>query len=79
MFEARGSLPGQLEQRAIIPNDTKMFAQADVTPAITHYITADRECEKVHQLLKTKLNPGFQFVHLSTPWHQAFGQLALIQ
>lgn len=75
VFDARKSLPVQLDQRAIITNDTKMFAQADVTPAITHYLTADRECEKVFQLLKATLNPSFQFTHLSTPWHQAFGQL----
>lgn len=75
VFEARGALPQQITQRTIIPNDTKMFAQADVTPEITHYLTADSECEKVFQLLKTKAQPRFQFVHLSTPWHQAFGEL----
>lgn len=77
VFEARGTLPEQLSQRAVIPNDTKMFAQADVTPEITHYLTADGECEKVYQLLKAKVHPHFHFVHLSTPWHQAFGQLDL--
>lgn len=77
VFEARKSMPQQFDQRAIIANDTKMFAQADVIPEITHYITADRECEKVYQLLKTTRAPGFHFTHLSTPWHQAFGQLDL--
>lgn len=75
VFEARGSLPQQITQRTIIPNDTKMFAQADVTPGITHYLTADSESEKVYQLLKTKAEPRFLFLHLSTPWHQAFGEL----
>jgi predicted nucleic acid-binding protein len=75
VFESRGALPLQITQRTIIPNDTKMFAQADVTPEVTHYLTADSECEKVYQLLKAKEHPRFQFVHLSTPWHQAFGQL----
>ena len=46
-----------------------------VTPEVTHYLTADSECEKVYQLLKAKEHPRFQFVHLSTSWHQAFGQL----
>ena len=55
-----------------------MFAQADVLPDITHFLTADAECEKVYRALKTKENPRFQFVHLSTPWHLAFGQLDLI-
>ena len=75
VFESRGVLPPQITQRTIIPNDTKMFAKADVTPEVTHFLTADIECEKVYQLLKVKEHPRFQFVHLSTPWHQAFGQL----
>ncbi|GDX11126.1 hypothetical protein LBMAG57_28980 [Verrucomicrobiota bacterium] len=41
VFEARKILPVQLDQRAVIANDTKMFAQADAMPAITHYLTAD--------------------------------------
>lgn len=78
VLEARGSMPEQITQRVIIPNDSKMFAQADVLPDITHFLTADAECERVYRALKTKENPRFQFVHLSTPWHQAFGQLDII-
>ncbi len=77
VFDARKNLPVQLDQRAVIANDTKLFAQADVVPAITHYLTADRECEKVFTLLKSVVTPTFQFAHLSTPWHQAFGHLNL--
>ena len=71
------TLPTDFSQRAIIPNDTKMFAQAEVNPAITHYLTADAECQKVYDLLKTKFTTSFQFLHLSTPCHQAFGEFDL--
>lgn len=77
VFAARKSLPVQIDQRAVIPNDTKLFAQADVVPTITHYLTADRECVKVYNLLKSVTAPNFQFVHLSTSWHQTFGYLNL--
>ncbi len=77
VFDARRSLNVEFEQRAVIANDTKLLAQADVTPSITHYLTADRECEKVYTLLKSSVAPRFQFVHLSTPWHQTFGCLDL--
>lgn len=77
VFEARKNLPVQLDQRAVIANDTKLFAQADVVSTITHYLTADRECEKVYTLLKSVRTPRFQFVHLSAPWHQTFGHLNL--
>ncbi|MEN9678380.1 MAG: hypothetical protein RIS76_4276 [Verrucomicrobiota bacterium] len=77
VFEARKISPVRLNQRAVIANDTKMFAQADAVPTITHYLTSDRECEKVYTLLKSVLTPRFQFVHLSTPWHLTFGHLNL--
>lgn len=39
--------------RAVVPNDTKMFAQADVDPDINFYGTADVECKKVYDMIKT--------------------------
>lgn len=75
VFEARKTLPVDFSHRTIIPNDTKMFAQAEVTPTITHYLTADGESRKVYDLLSTRLTTSFQFLHLGTPCHQAFGEL----
>ncbi|MEY4483442.1 MAG: hypothetical protein RL693_894 [Verrucomicrobiota bacterium] len=77
VLESKQKLPTQLSQRTIIPNDTKMFAQADAIPAITHFLTADAECEKVYTLLTAKLTTSFQFLHVATPCHQAFGELDL--
>ena len=77
VFQARRSMNVQMEQRAVIANDTKLFAQADTVPSITHYLTADQQCEKVYTLLKSAMAPCFQFVHLSTPWHRTFGCLDL--
>jgi predicted nucleic acid-binding protein len=78
VFEARKNLPVQLDHRAVVANDTKLLAQADVVPSITHYLSADRECEKVYILLKSVLTPRFQFVHLSTPSDKTFGELDLL-
>jgi predicted nucleic acid-binding protein len=77
VFEVRKTLPpsDDVSQRTIIPNDTKMFAQAEVMPVITHYLTADRESRKVYDLLSAKHSTSFQYLHLSTPCHQAFGEL----
>jgi len=77
VFTGRAQLPVEITQRAIIPNDTKMFAQAEVNPAITHYLTADEQCEGVYELL-AKTNPlSFRILSLKTPHHQAFGELDL--
>lgn len=77
VFAGRGQLPIEITQRAIIPNDTKMFAQAEVNPAITHYLTADKKCEGVYQLLAKTKQLSFQILSLTTPHHQAFGELDL--
>lgn len=39
--------------RAVVPNDTKMFAQADVEPDINFYGTADVECKKVYKMIES--------------------------
>ncbi len=62
--------------RAVVPNDTKMFAQADVEPDITFYGTADVECKKVYDMIKTlegKLS--FDFIDITIPYTTFFGLL----
>jgi len=63
--------------RAIIPNDTKLFAQADVTGAITHYLTADDACGKIYAAISTVHQPRFQIISLRVPPQQTFGYLDL--
>ncbi|OGX91591.1 hypothetical protein [Hymenobacter coccineus] len=65
-----------LLNRNIIPNDTKLFAQADSEASIGYYLTSDSESGKVHTLLRqTGQNPRFQFVDLKTPHTEVFGTL----
>ena len=47
--------------RVIIPNDTKMFAQASAEPDVIAFVSADAESKKVYDLLD---NPGFDFVNI---------------
>lgn len=77
VFSQREQIPSEITQRVIIPNDTKMFAQADATSAITHYLTADQRCETVYRLIQSKTAMRFQILSLRTPYHQAFGELNL--
>jgi hypothetical protein len=57
--------------------DEQMFAQADVNPSITHYLTADQKCEKVDSLIREDTSIGFNILPLKVPHHQAFGELDL--
>lgn len=63
-------------ERTQIPNDTKLFAQADQEHTITHYLSADDKSRKVFNLLdQAPPRPRFQFVSLATPPEATFSQL----
>ena len=62
--------------RAVVPNDTKMFAQADVEPDINFYGTADVECKKVYDMIKTSEGKlSFKFIDITIPYNAFFGEL----
>ena len=51
----------EIKPRVIIPNDTKMFAQASAETDIYAFVSADAEAKKVYELLE---DPGFEFVNI---------------
>ena len=68
----------QLKERNIIPNDSKLFSQADVENTISFYLSSDSESNKIYKLLeeeKQKLN--FKFIDLNIPPNEYFGFLDL--
>lgn len=67
----------ELKERNIIPNDTKLFAQADCEKAIEFYLSSDTESIKIYKLLKQETAPKFQFIDLNTPCNETFGILDL--
>ncbi|TSA37658.1 MAG: hypothetical protein D4R64_05550 [Porphyromonadaceae bacterium] len=75
VFQNKGKL--KLKERNIIPNDTKLFAQADCEEAIEFYLSSDIESFKIFNLLKELAQPKFQFIDLNLPCNQAFGLLDL--
>ena len=77
VYEEKKRRGAVMPQRAIIPNDTKMFAQADVEDDICYYATADAECGKVYDMLKAGKGccPSFQFIDISIPFSSYFGEL----
>lgn len=65
----------KIKERNIIPNDSKLFAQADCEKVIEYYITSDTESQRIYDLLKKESDPKFQFIDLSVPYSQTFGIL----
>ena len=75
VFQKKGKL--KLKERNIIPNDTKLFAQADCIKAVDFYLTSDSESSKIYHLLNTEMKPNFNFIDLNTPYNKTFGVLDL--
>lgn len=73
VFQNKGKI--KLRERNIIPNDTKLFAQADCEIAVEFYLSSDLESLKIYNLLKQYLNPKFQFIDLNVSYSETFGVL----
>ena len=65
----------KLQQRNIIPNDTKLFAQADTEGIIGYYLSSDSESKKIYDLLTKEAPPKFQFMDLRHKHSEVFGIL----
>ncbi len=63
----------KLLPRAIIPNDAKLFAQADLDETISHFVTSDARSQKTFSTLKKKLNPKFTIIDIALPYSAYFG------
>lgn len=63
-----------LGNRVIIPNDTKLMAQAQLEGADL-FIARDENCERVHHFLKKEGLITFDFLDLRTPSTQFFNEL----
>lgn len=64
--------------RTVVPNDTKMFAQADVEPDINFYGTADVECKKVYKMIESAEGKlSFEFIDITISYNNFFGLLDL--
>lgn len=67
----------KLTPRAIIPNDSKLFAQADLDKSVTHFVTSDIRSKNTLALLKKGTNPKFEIISIDIPFTETFGILDL--
>jgi predicted nucleic acid-binding protein len=65
----------KLTPRAIIPNDSKLFAQADLDKSVTHFVTSDIRSKNTLALLKKGTNPKFEIISIDVPFTETFGIL----
>lgn len=67
----------KLMPRAIIPNDSKLFAQADLDKSVTYFVTSDTRSKNTLALLKKGINPKFEIISIDIPFTETFGILDL--
>ncbi len=67
----------KLSPRAIIPNDSKLFAQSDLDKTVTHFVTSDVRSKNTLALLKKGTNPKFDIICIDVPFTETFGILDL--
>lgn len=67
----------KLSPRAIIPNDSKLFAQSDLDKTISHFVTSDVRSKSTLALLKKGTNPKFDIISIDIPFTETFGILDL--
>lgn len=75
VFQHKNKL--QLQERNLIPNDTKLFATADIETSVEFYLSSDTESHKIYKFLKEHVSPRFQFIDLNTSFGETFGILNL--
>jgi predicted nucleic acid-binding protein len=75
IFENKGKL--ETEKRNIIPNDTNLFAQAEIEKDITSFATSDEECLKIYFMLKQNYPLNFDTINIRHPFNETFGLLDL--
>lgn len=63
-----------LEKRVVIPNDTKILAQAEVE-GTDWFLARDRNCKSVHELLAEEGLLTFTYLDLRTPVGEFLGEL----
>lgn len=77
IFKENGKSIERLVPRAIIPNDSKLFAQADMDSTITHFITSDERSNTTIKHLSKGTIPKFEIINIETPFNETFGILDL--
>lgn len=71
VFTHKGRL--QLNDRNIIPNDSKLFAQADLDNSVTHFVTSDQKSKSIYNILRKYTNPHFEIIDINTPYDETYG------
>ncbi|MBN1950818.1 MAG: hypothetical protein JW801_06415 [Bacteroidales bacterium] len=77
IFDEKKTSLEDLKPRAIIPNDSKLFAQSDTDKSVLYFVTSDSRSLNTFKLLSSRIKPSFEIIDINTPYNQTFGVLDL--
>ena len=77
IFQENKTAIEKLYPRSIIPNDSKLFAQADLDKSITYFITSDTRSKKTFKTLEKGIKPNFEIIDVQESHDKTFGLLDL--
>jgi predicted nucleic acid-binding protein len=77
LYEARKDYKLVVNERPIIINDAKLFAQAHTEERIKYYVTADKRSFQLYYNIRSKTNLDFVFIDIRNKHSDSFGILDL--
>jgi len=77
LFDERRKGEVNFKERNLIPNDTKLFAQADNEKNIFYFLTSDTESIKAYDILTKHTTLNFKIIDLRIKHSEYFGFLDL--
>jgi len=75
LYEARKDKKLDLNERPIIINDAKLFAQAHIDQRINYYLTADSRSQNIYNTIKNEIKLDFIFIDIKNSYTESFGLL----
>lgn len=77
LYDARTANEIKIDNRLIIPNDAKIFAQANCVDEIKYFVTSDTRSEKLIARIASKEDVNFEHMDIHIPHTQQFGILEI--
>lgn len=77
LYSARKTNDISVDNRLIIPNDVKLFAQAECTPDVKYFVTSDTKSSKLIDKISEKNVISFEHMDIHEPYTLNFGILPM--
>lgn len=75
IFDASKAADVYLTPRQIIPNDSKLFACADLDTSTSYFVTSDSRSLSTYSLLRNRTQPKFEIIDIHNSYNEVFGIL----